>query len=421
MKDRVGSRERQVAWRLTQVAILAVTSLLVLSVADGWDEHGPEGRSGGPSTVAEPATDKAPDRVDPGQLESASPPEPTIAPDELRTFTLVATGELLVHEFVADTAALYGGDGFDFSPMFRRVRPILAGADLALCHLETPLSPDNSKFEFYPLFLVPFQLAAAIGGAGYDGCSVASNHLLDYGESGVVATLDHLAAAGVAASGAASDPTGVGPAWFSPGGVTVAHLSYTDTMNVASLPSDPPWLVNHLEGDGILADADDAVADGAEFVVVSLHFEKPEYQTGLSAEQSAIAEQLLASPDVDLVIGHGSHVVQPVVRRNGKYAVVGLGNFLSNQPGDERRRCTECPPATQDGLVAWFAVAERPDGSFTVVDAGYVPTWVDRRTFEIVPLGVDEPESIDPAVLAESATRTAAVVEPALRPLEFGD
>jgi hypothetical protein len=46
---------------------------------------------------------------------------------------------------------------------------------------------------------------------------------------------------------------------------------------------------------------------------------------------------------------------------------------------------------------------------------------VDRRTFEIVPLGVDEPESIDPAVLAESANRTAAVVEPALRPLEFGD
>ena len=157
--------------------------------------------------MAEPATDKALDRVDPGQLESGPSPEPTIAPDELRTFTLVATGELLVHEFVADTAALYGGDEFDFSPMFRRVRPILAGADLALCHLETPLSPDNSKFEFYPLFLVPFQLATAIGGAGYDGCSVASNHLLDYGESGVVATLDHLAAAGVAASGAASDPT----------------------------------------------------------------------------------------------------------------------------------------------------------------------------------------------------------------------
>ena len=201
----------------------------------------------------------------------------------------------------------------------------------------------------------------------------------------------------------------------------MAHLSYTDTMNVASLPSDPPWLVNHLEGDRILADADDAVADGAEFVVVSLHFGKPEYQTGLSAGQSAITEQLLASPDVDLVIGHGSHVVQPVVRRNGKYAVVGLGNFLSNQPGDERRRCTECPADTQDGLVAWFAVAERPNGSITVVDAGYVPTWVDRRTFEIIPLGVDEPESIDPAVLAESANRTAAVVEPALRPLEFGD
>ena len=68
MRDGVGSRERQVAWRLTQVVILAVTSLLVLSVADGWGEHGPAGGSGGPPRVAEPVTDKAPDQVDLGQL-----------------------------------------------------------------------------------------------------------------------------------------------------------------------------------------------------------------------------------------------------------------------------------------------------------------------------------------------------------------
>jgi hypothetical protein len=55
-----------------------------------------------------------------------------------------------------------------------------------------------------------------------------------------------------------------------------------------------------------------------------------------------------------------------------------------------------------------------------VVDAGYVPTWVDREhAFEIVPIGIGDPGQVDPVLLAESAARTAAVVEPGLRRLEF--
>ena len=131
---------------------------------------------------------------------------------------------------------------------------------------------------------------------------------------------------------------------------------------------------------------------------------------------------LLDSPDVDLLVGHHAHVPQPVVERDGEYAAVGLGNFLSNQPGDERRPCSECPAATQDGLIAWFAVADLPDGTVGVVDAGYVPTWVHRSsTYEIVPIGIDEPEGVDPATLAESARRTAEVVEPTLRRLTLDD
>ena len=55
-----------------------------------------------------------------------------------------------------------------------------------------------------------------------------------------------------------------------------------------------------------------------------------------------------------------------------------------------------------------------------MVDAGYVPTWVDRdHAYEIVPIGIDDPAQVDPALLIESAARTAAVVEPELRRLQF--
>ncbi|MAG03143.1 MAG: poly-gamma-glutamate biosynthesis protein [Acidimicrobiaceae bacterium] len=422
--DVMSETERRVAWHLTRMLMAFFTVALVMIWADlsidlttltgvSRDESGPA-----------PATTTAPPQTPAdGGSETSLPqgsPTTTTLPFEARTFTMVATGDLLVHEYVADMAGFYGSDSaYDFNPMFRRVQPVLAGADLAICHLETPLSEDNSDLVYYPNFRVPFELADAIGAAGYDGCSVASNHSLDAGASGVRATLSHLDRAGVAHSGMALDQAGAGPAWFAPGSISVAHLSYTDIMNGASLPTDPPWLVASLDPVKVVTDAEVAVAEGAEFVVVSIHW-GIEYQSEPTDRQAEVSAQLLASPVIDLLIGHQAHVIQPVLQFSDKYAAIGLGNFLSNQPGDERRNCRpECPDSTQDGVVAWFAVADRPDGSVAVVDAGYVPTWVDRSTYEIVPLGIDNPPGADPAVLAESEGRTASVLEPPLRRITF--
>ena len=70
-------------------------------------------------------------------------------------------------------------------------------------------------------------------------------------------------------------------------------------------------------------------------------------------------------------------------------------------------------------MIDLFAVADGANGP-QIDDAGYVPTWVDRtNAYEIVPIGIDDPDHVDPAVLAASAARTAAVVEPDLRRLQF--
>ncbi len=410
--------ERRAAWVLQFLVVVGVLVVLVIDVfGDSSPNQGavtPEAVQANDWTIPEAAS---PDAEVPATVSTQPAPTST---EPVRTFTLVATGDIISHGAVAERADANVDDGWDFSEMFRRVRPILAGADLALCHLESPLSMDDDDLSFRGTFRVPSSLADAIAGAGYDGCSLASNHALDSGPSTVESTLHHLRRVGLATAGMADRAEAAGPAWFDPGGIRVAHLSVTDFLNGRDLPTDPPWLVGHLDVDLVAANAAAAVDAGAEFVVVSVHWGE-EYRTDPTARQLEAADRLLRAPDVDLVLGHHAHVVQPVEVRDGDALAYGLGNFLTNQPGDDENPCRSCPPHTQDGMIAWFAVAERPDGSFTVVDAGYVPTWVDRRTFEIVPLGVDEPESIDPTVLTESAIRTAAVVEPALRLLEFGD
>ena len=423
MNENLSDRESRIAWRLTQLVILAFLAIFVFSITDNDSD---EILIQLPNAALEDETEltnNLPIVTDEMKSTTSSMIQNKQAS---RSFTFIATGELLIHEFVADAADSYGSIGFNFSPMFKRVAPIISGADLAICHLETPLSTDNSVLEYYPTFQVPYELADAIKFAGYEGCSIASNHLLDNGIKGLEATIGHLESSGIKATGGSTKSGNTMPSLFNPGGISVAHFSYTDLMNCdvdgscggAILPIDPPWLVNHLEVKKIINDAETAVRDGAEFVIVSLHWGKA-YSSEISASQEEVINKLLSSDSVDLIVGHGAHVIQPVLRISNKYAVAGIGNFLSNQPGDERRLCSQCPESTQDGMITWFNISEFPDGNISVTDAGYVPTWVDRSTYEIVPIGVSEPDNVESADIRRSENRTSGVIGEDLRRLVF--
>lgn len=330
--------------------------------------------------------------VDVGEGAAVAPTTtaPTPEPAAPRTFTLAFTGDVLSHGGVTRQAAANAaraGGGYDYRPMFAAVRPMISAADLAICHLETPLSRDNSGLAGFPLFNVPFELAGALADAGYDGCSTASNHALDARAGGVAATLEQLDQAGVGHAGTARTPEEAAPRLYQVEGVAVGHLSYTFGLNGLTLPADQPWLVNLIDANRILADAHAARAAGAEFVAVSMHWGM-EYRSEPTAEQSVLAHQLLPSPDIDMIVGHHAHVVQPVERIGGEYVVYGLGNFLSNQSAG----C--CAVAAQDGVIVEARVTEgAPRGAFAVEAMTFTPTRVDRSDFRIVPvaLALDDP------------------------------
>jgi poly-gamma-glutamate capsule biosynthesis protein CapA/YwtB (metallophosphatase superfamily) len=354
--------------------------------------------------------------VAPASPPSAAPAAPAAAPTTTApppvVFTIAASGDFLAHRPVVARAAAYGresGRAYDFGPMLAAVQPIVSAADLGICHLETPLSPDGRGLSGYPVFNVPGELATAIAGAGYDTCSVASNHALDRGDTGVTATLEVLDAAGVGHAGTARTPEEAAAAVSSPrrvNGVAVAHLSYTYGLNGLEAPRDQPWLVNLIDADRILADARAAKAAGARFVVVSMHWGS-EYQSDPSPEQRAVAAQLLSSPEVDLILGHHVHVVQPVEKIGEKYVVYGMGNFLSNQTA----RC--CPAHSQDGVLVLVTVEARDEAPM-VTRVSYHPTWVEPGTYRVLPVAraLDDPATA-PAQRAElerSWRRTVATM-----------
>jgi hypothetical protein len=73
------------------------------------------------------------------------------------------------------------------APARPRVRRIVRGADVALCHVETPMAPGPPAG--HPRFTTPPALARGIRATGFDVCSTASNHRVDRGQPGVRSTL----------------------------------------------------------------------------------------------------------------------------------------------------------------------------------------------------------------------------------------
>lgn len=333
----------------------------------------------GPGTAEEPAAEST--EVPAPETTGAAPPEP-------ESFTLVATGDVLVHQGRALTGGARQPDGsYDFAGVFAPVADVIGDADLAICHLETPVAPAGGPYRGYPSFAVQPEIVDALDGAGYDLCSTASNHSLDDGFDGLVRTLDVLEAAGLAHTGThRSEEASREPTIVDVGGVRVGHVAATFSLNGVPLPAGREWSVDVADLPdvaGILAAAARARAAGAEVVVASLHCCQ-EYDNDPTATQVEATRALLASPDVDLVLGHHAHVVQPFERIGDEWAAYGLGNHLAEH-------ATRGYP-TEDSVAARFTFTRGADGRFTVTTAEAVPLRIEIASgaVRIVPA---DPES----------------------------
>jgi len=348
--------------RMVRVAGAVVLVLFVIGVVAGDDE--------GATPTASAGEDRTPGVVRPpkplGDTTTTAPP---------RTFTVVAAGDVLLHgrlwQQAAEDAAAAGQPGRSFDAMLAGVQPIVDEADLAVCHLETPLAPPEGPFSGYPVFSVPPEIAPALKATGFDACSTASNHTYDKGGEGIDRTLNTLDAAGLGHAGSARTPAEAGSTTLlNANGVSVALLSYTYGFNGIPAPDGQEWRSNQIDEARILADAAKAKQRGAEVVILALHW-GDEYGQGLSAQQADLAPRLIASPDIDLIWGHHAHVTQPIENIGGEWVVFGMGNMIAYQGS--------LGPTREEGLMVRFTFSDA-GGAWKVVDAAYEPLLTARQS-----------------------------------------
>ncbi|MFF4799012.1 CapA family protein [Streptomyces sp. NPDC001351] len=298
-----------------------------------------------------------------------------------RTFTLVASGDIIPHSSIIDRARFDGGGaGYDFRPMFSGIKPVVSRADLALCHMDTVYGA-NGHYSGRSLFTSPPEIARGLAATGYDGCSTASDHSLDDGADGVRRTLDALDGAGVRHAGSArTEAEARTVTILRAGPARVAHLAYTFDTNGIPLPQGAPWAVSLLNGNRIIEDARAARRAGADVVVVSVYW-GTEWQDAPDQQQLALARQLTASrtggrPDVDLVLGTRAHVPQAYEKVNGTWVVYGLGDQIA---GEMSNRSGAQDPRGNESTLGRFTFTRpaRAGGRWEVAKAEFVPLMFD--------------------------------------------
>ncbi len=369
----------------------------------------------GADTAADSASSDSEATDDVAQADATAAATEDSAPDRAQSFTISVSGDIIIHERVGQAAEVSPGV-YDFNPLFAPVQNLIASRDFSICHLEVPISSTNQDLSFSnAAFRAPMELPAALKAAGFDSCSLASNHAWDSGVSSVTSTIDQLNAVQLPHVGIANSAEEAAKNWqFNVLGNILGHLSYTYGHNNPDEANGgvPAYAVAVIDEATILADAARQRAAGSEFTIVSLHW-GDEFQNDLTEQQATLGPRLLASPDIDLIIGHHAHVPQRVEEIDGEYIAYGLGNLLSNQSSSAPECPTQCTLDSQDGVLLDFVVERDANDTLKVATVVANPTWVDvGGTWKII--STDNPPQVgvelDPVTLADSGARTRATL-----------
>src|SRR5690606_18696667 len=178
--------------------------------------------------------------------------------------------------------------------------------------------------------------------AGIDCCVLAHNHVLDWGEAGLLETLDVRAAAGIRAAGAGRDATAArAPALLdAPGGSRILVLG----LGAADSGIPRRWAAGdekpgvHLLRDDShgdverVADVVAAMKRTGDVVVASIHW-GPNWGYGIPREHRRFAHALIDDAGVDVVHGHSSHHPKAIEVYRDRPVFYGCGDFINDYEG----------------------------------------------------------------------------------------
>jgi len=217
-----------------------------------------------------------------------------------------------------------------------------AAVDARIVNLETSVTrseepwPKGINYRMSPENL-PCLTAAKIG-----GCALANNHVLDWGNAGLLDTIGALARAGIASAGAGRDRAQA----EAPAVIDIAGkgrvLLFSFGSETSGIP--PEWAAGSgRPGVNLLTDLSDRTVDriatrvsavkcAGDLVVASIHW-GGNWGYAVLRDQRAFARALIERAGVDLIHGHSSHHAKGIEVCNDRPILYGCGDLLNDYEG----------------------------------------------------------------------------------------
>lgn len=293
-------------------------------------------------------------------------------------FTMTAIGDTLCHNTQYWDAYNSSTKQYDFSYVYDNIKDYTSSADITIGSLETTFAGEDRGYSNYPVFNSPDSLATGLKDIGVDVISLAGNHALDYGYSGICRTIDVLDNVGISHLGTYKSAEDQDKILIKDvKGVKIAFINYTYGTNGIPVPSDKPYCLNLIDKDLISKQIKQAKEQNVDMIVACMHW-GTEYKTSANDEQKELADFLFKS-GVDIILGNHPHVIEPMEKKTitlddgstkDVFVVYALGNFTADQRAE----------ITRDSAILNLDITKDSDGKILINKVSYVPIYMYKNS-----------------------------------------
>ncbi len=217
----------------------------------------------------------------------------------------------------------------DYSQYFKTVKDILEDCDYSLVNLECPIIDTARPIKKQgPNLKAPQKIINLIKYCGLDGVTLANNHFYDYGDDGVISTINICKKHNIDFVGGGENiEIARNILYKTINNKTIAFInaceyefSIATETTAGSNPMDPIRIYNDIKD----------AKEEADYVVVIIHGGHEHYN--LPSPRMQDMYRFFIDAGADAVVNHHQHCYSGYEYYKGKPIVYGLGNFYFDHP-----------------------------------------------------------------------------------------
>ena len=276
-------------------------------------------------------------------------------------------------------------EGWNFNDSFDYVKEITDGSDFTTGNLETLLDPawpymtDEWFIDNISNCNAPPRYLDAVKYGGFDGVVMANNHACDGGPSALLATIDQVDRYKLIRTGSYKSKDEKRYAIVNINGIKVGFLAYMSMKTGYKgkdrqlSPEQKEVMLNNYTDEKAAKDIADCRKDGAEYVIVYMHWGQKNYKNPTKAQITEA--QGVADAGADYVIGSNPHVLErydELTAKDGRTVpcFYSLGNFHARMNQITGNR---------DSVMVKIMLQKNKDGKVVLGENTYIPFFTFSR------------------------------------------